>query len=557
MSDTTQTKMRLTSTWWLLVAFVLAFDIAFLFQRVTGAYESEFGAHPDEAAHYVTGLFVRDAVTTLPGCIAQKSIVPLKAFGPDAPGGFYAHYPKVALGVWPPGFYAVQTAWTLPFGVSRTSVMLLMATLAASIALLIFRFVRREFGLVPAIVAGTLWLALPLARLHYSMVMGEILSTLCMFSAAILWGRYLDAFRARDAVYFALLASLAILTKGTGLALALMVIFSLLLSRKWSVLSMRYTWIAAAMVAIIAGPWTWYFRKAGTQVGGWADNSGGLSVSFTLEAIPYYLRNLGLAVGIAVAAFSLIGMIARSLDRGPNSGRWSSQTALVFAVFIFQCILPVGHEARHIISATPSIVVLAIEGIARVASLPGFRASESSGQPRRIAAFSLILAVLSVPTIALTSVQKSCGGFVPIAEWLMSQPKKSRVLVCSDSEGEGMFISEIAMRDKRPGFSIERGSKSLVDPKGRTWEGAGLKPKFDDTALLEYLRSGKIEFIVLDSAVPEKRRTDYHDQLNRVIDQNSSSFWKVLESPIVRDGEPMHRPLTLFRVKDAQQLLMK
>ena len=44
------------------IVFVLAFDLAFFWQRTGDAYVSEFGAHPDEAAHYVTGLFVRDAL---------------------------------------------------------------------------------------------------------------------------------------------------------------------------------------------------------------------------------------------------------------------------------------------------------------------------------------------------------------------------------------------------------------------------------------------------------------------------------------------------------------
>ena len=198
--------------------------------------------------------------------MGEKSIAPLKAFGPDAPGSFYAHYPKVALGVWPPGFFAVQTAWTLPFGVSRTSVMLLMAALAGAVGVLVFRVIRSEFGTAAAFIAACLWLSAPLVRLHYSMVMAETLSTLTMFSAVLFWGRYLDESRKRDAVFFGLFAAFAILTKGTGLALALMVVFSIALSKKWSVLRARATWLAAVLVVVIAGPWTWYFRKAGAQV---------------------------------------------------------------------------------------------------------------------------------------------------------------------------------------------------------------------------------------------------------------------------------------------------
>ena len=47
---------------WLIagIVFVLAFDLAFAWQRRAGAYSSELGGHPDEAGHYVSGLMAHD-----------------------------------------------------------------------------------------------------------------------------------------------------------------------------------------------------------------------------------------------------------------------------------------------------------------------------------------------------------------------------------------------------------------------------------------------------------------------------------------------------------------
>src|SRR5438309_11882614 len=106
------------------VAWALLFTLYFLIvaalQWRTNAFHSELGGSPDEPAHYVTGLLVRDYVAAglpwNPLFYAQN---------------FYVHYPKVALGHWPPFFYLVQAAWTLPFTPSRTSVILLMAVLTA------------------------------------------------------------------------------------------------------------------------------------------------------------------------------------------------------------------------------------------------------------------------------------------------------------------------------------------------------------------------------------------------------------------------------------------
>jgi hypothetical protein len=378
--------------------------------------------------------------------------------------------------------------------------------------------------------------------------MAETLSTLTMFAATLFWGRYLDERRMSDAVWFGLFAAVAILTKGTGLALALMVLFSIPFARAWSVTRAKGTWVAALLVLVLAGPWTWYFRKAGTQVGGWADNSGGGSVEFTVHAIPFYARHLALALGPLLFALAVLGGILKIKSAGPRIGRWAALSAFVLGVIVFQCILPVGHEARHIISATPALVVLAVAGMTALARTSRFRANAELPQQRREVAWAVGLLLITLPVFALARVEKKFSGFSQIADWLLTQSPKSRVLVCSDAVGEGMFISEVAMRDNRPGLTVERGSKALVDPKGRTWEGKGLQPRFDDAELLKFLEAGKIDYIVLDSAVPEQKRLSYHDQLIRVIESNEPKFWQVLESPIVRDGEPMYRPLRLYRV---------
>ncbi len=541
------TKLRIFARW--AIIFAIAFDIAFLLQKFGGAYDSEFGAHPDEAAHYVTGLFVRDAIKTVPSCVAQRSIVPLKAFGPSAPGGFYEHYPKVALGVWPPSFYLVQSVWTLPFGVSRMSVLLLMASLAAGVATLIYGALRREFGILPAAAAALLWLCGPLAREYYSMIMAETLGTLTMLGATLFWGRFLDDGRKRDAVFFALLASAAIMTKGSGLALVLMCAFSLLLVRRWKVFTKHPLWIAVVIVAVLAGPWTWIFRKEGTRVGGWEDNSGGISWSFTSQAVPYYLQKMSIAIGIAVAVFALIGLLVRAR----SNGKWAAISSLVLGILTFQSLIPVGYEARHILPATAALVLLSIAGLFAFARNRKLR-SDGQEQQRREYLWVVLLLLLTLPFAFMHREQKGYSGFRPIAsELLKTAPSGARILVSSDARGEGMFISEIAMRDHRPNLSVERASKALVDPKGRTWDGKNLHEKYsDDEQLLAFLTGGKIEYVVLDDAVPEEKRAGYHDQLRRVIEDHTGTFVAVAETPIIRENEQQAKSLRLYHIVGRQ-----
>ena len=70
--------------------FISLFVVVVSYQGLGEAYQSEFGAHPDEAAHYVTGLMIRDYIAD---GIPQHPMRFAETY--------YDHYPKVALGNWP------------------------------------------------------------------------------------------------------------------------------------------------------------------------------------------------------------------------------------------------------------------------------------------------------------------------------------------------------------------------------------------------------------------------------------------------------------------------
>src|SRR5689334_8946402 len=94
---------------------VCIFAFTFILHWYAGTFHSEFGRYQDEGMHYVTGLLIHDF-------IASGHWSHPMAFAKD----YYAHFPKVGLGNWPPGFPLIQSPWTFLFGVSRNSVLLLM-----------------------------------------------------------------------------------------------------------------------------------------------------------------------------------------------------------------------------------------------------------------------------------------------------------------------------------------------------------------------------------------------------------------------------------------------
>jgi len=187
------------------VLFALCLALAVGLQMASRTFLNEFGGHPDEASHYVTGLMVHDYL------VGSDWTHPLR-FAEN----YYSHYPRVSLGHWPPFFYVLQAAWTVPFGVSRVSVMLLMALVTALTAATLYHCVRRDCGPLTALVVSLLFVALPLVQRYDDILMADTLIGLLCFWAALCFGRFVDTGTWRSAAAFGILASLAILTKGVG-----------------------------------------------------------------------------------------------------------------------------------------------------------------------------------------------------------------------------------------------------------------------------------------------------------------------------------------------------
>ncbi|MBV9224696.1 MAG: hypothetical protein JOZ45_00860, partial [Acidobacteriaceae bacterium] len=79
---------------WSVIAGLTFLSLIVILQVASGAYTSEFGVYADEASHYVTSLMVWDY-------IAHFHFEPPIRFAQE----YYHHYPKVAIGHWPPFFY--------------------------------------------------------------------------------------------------------------------------------------------------------------------------------------------------------------------------------------------------------------------------------------------------------------------------------------------------------------------------------------------------------------------------------------------------------------------
>ena len=211
-------------------------------------------------------------------------------------------------------------------------------------------------------------------------------------------------------------------------------------------------------------------------------------------------------------------------------------------------IAPVGLEARHLIPALPAAIMFVVAG------LDWQPLSKTRREPHK--RFSLVLPFPWFFALLLfgfaadwrSPVVKRFTGFAPLADTMLGESTAADVtLVSSDARGEGMFISEVAMHDQRPGRTVLRASKALAES---TWSGSGYKPLFgDDDALFSFLTSGKIQYLAIDDAVPEDKRRTHQDQLKRVVEGHTDDFALIASAEMVRDGEPQSAPVRLYKIR--------
>ncbi len=218
----------------LLAAIVLAL------QLYSGAYTSDFSADDDEAGHAVSSLMVHDYIVhglrTNPMAYAQQ---------------FYIHYPKVAIGHWPPLFYAGEAGWMLLAGRNRLAMIAFEALLAIGLLVGVFWWVRRDLGIGPALLAAIALIVPEFMQTSIATVAPNLALAFLAFWAAAVLGRYLDFGKRRDAVLFVVFAIVAVGVHGRGAMVALLPLALLLTGRfEWTRFRAAALMVALTFVAV-------------------------------------------------------------------------------------------------------------------------------------------------------------------------------------------------------------------------------------------------------------------------------------------------------------------
>lgn len=497
-----------------------------------GALDSGFGAFEDEAAHFVSGLMVHDYV------LDPEPLHPLRYAE-----RYYLHYPKVAIGQWPPVFYVLQAAWTLVFGATPLSLVLLMSFLEACVAVLVAGALVEETGPWIAGGAAVVYALLPLVQTFGARIMTEVPNSLFCLAAALAFGKYLDTGRLRHNLAFALLAVLAILTKGNAFALAVVPPLAILGTRRWSLLRTAGFWVPAVAVAVACLPW--YALTSGIAAGTWAGGTRP-NWTYTREALPFYaLWHVHLG-GWAVGFAAIVGMGA-AMTRPSRRGRWWSVLALVPGFLAVHSLVPTNVDERHMVLVAPAWAILAGLGTRAITEHVPW------GVARRYGLVPLALA-LGFAVQGFEFPRKEYSGYRAVARELLAREDLDDAvfLIASDSIGEGLFVGGVAISEERPGHVVLRASKVL----GRAdWMGRGYEPLFrTEDEVDAFLRGVPVAIVLLDLATKDYQWFTHHELLRGLLQSRPDAWELVAKRDVTRRGIVFQDALLVYELRGHREL---
>ena len=522
-----------------LVAALIFFE-ALLLQWISGALNNEFTVFPDEAAHYVSSLMVHDYI--LEGDLSNPM---------SYAENYYIHYPKVAIGHWPPVLYGALGIWFIIFGVSRISAMCFMAAVAAVSATVIYGIAKATLGRYAGIFSALLFIALPITQMSTGAVMLEHLVTMLTLISVVFLGRFLSTAEFKYGLLFSLFAAAAILTRGSAWSIGLMPLLAMFFAWDFSMLKRPVLWLSAIPVLVLCAPW--YLLMPSVNTGAFQSDSI-FDLSFTQAAIPYFTSEIYLALGVVLFVLFVLGVWSKLISpriRGEKVDTlWAALAAMFLATLIIHDIVPASFEPRYMLTVMPEAVIFAAAGIEWVINWLKSVETKRVLQP----VFYLVVAGLFMVTnFEVTSIDNR--GYLAAYNATVQHlgTNKVNILVASGVFGEGSVVAEAARDNRKHDSVILRGSKLLVN---EDWQGRNSEDKFHNPEELKLLLDElSVDAVILDTAVVKERRRNYHDLLESTLADSNSGWNLARRLDVSKNGTLYKFALQVYVSDKAKQRL--
>ena len=482
------------------ISALLLLVVVIAIQFHAEAFSTDLSAHPDEPAHAVTGLMLRDYITG--GFIETPHPMQFAR-------NYYDHYPKVALGHYPPGFYLLEGLWLVPVR-SITACVTLLTALATTWLLLTHVALRKAFPGINPYLLLVPTAAIPLVSMvgnSLVMVMSDLLLALCCLAATMAMAKFIEKPSAKWSLCFGFLAAAAGLTKASGLLLALVPPLACVLSGQVRLLVSGKLWLAPVPVILTVIPWILGTRHITQE---------GMQQTPILEFIPtaaqFYASALVAELGPALLILAALFTLATGLHwvrhkRAPDPNK-SALISLAIATVVFYSIIPAGLETRYLLPAAPAIVSMAVGGAWLIQS-------KLKPPPIKVAVTAVVAGAAIAGFQALPEPVGS--GFDTITDQILADSTTPlTVLVSSDAVGEGAVIATAAFNlppIQADNWKFLRSTKTLSqsDWMGRDYESHVAGPE----ELASLLDSEGVSVLLEDESIPERLRLPH----NKLIEQ--------------------------------------
>ncbi|MGH9485466.1 MAG: glycosyltransferase family 39 protein, partial [Terriglobales bacterium] len=385
----------------------------------------------DEQTHAITGLYFADLIRDLP-LAHLRSYTTL----------WYAHYPNLGILVWPPLFHIEEAVFFLLFG--PTAVVARLAVLLFALCGLAFWFrlvdelvrpARPRGGLYCAIAATFVLAILPHMLLFEQAAMLEIPLMALAIAAIFYWLRYLRSGAPRPLYWFAFFAALTILTKQNCVFIPVYCLLTLAFEKKLRCVASRAMLTAAAIVAVLAGP---YLVVSYKLAHGFLNTDLSHGMSFARLATYYrYLRILPDQLTWPVVVLSLFGLLtwrwwARARGQAIEASRMALWIAAVYLTF-----LAIPHkESRYVLYWAPAFVFFAVVPLVIWVQSRALRI-------KRLAVPVLAAFLLTMAVFGWRFQRPSISGYRPLARAVLALPPAADAgprLVVYDGPFFGNFI---------------------------------------------------------------------------------------------------------------------
>jgi hypothetical protein len=495
------------------------FALVLMLQWSSGAYLGDYGNHPDEAAHFVSALLIHDYLREgFPGGAMQYA------------EAYYLHYPKVAVGMWPPAFHIGLALWMLIFGVSHSSALAFLAFLSALLAAGVYAALCQTYGRVFALTSAGLLAGTNLMRENTSMIMADVLVAVFALGCIVSLSRFLDSGKTRDAVLYGATVTLACMTKANGIAFIVAAPIALLVSRRLHLLRRPGLYWAAAIFVVFGLPWQIHsYLLIEQNMLPHATSIGKFS-----SAIAAYGRLLWNTVGPGVGILVVLGILAALARRRMRALEVCAASSVIAVIGYHAAI---GVDPRYLLTALPPLFLLLPQGM-EAAILPMRRRVEAGIV---VAALVVLISVTTAPSRPM----RTALGYERAAELVRARAPGAEVaLISADALGEGAFVAAMADIGPRPRHFVLRGTKLAAEI---TWYGGNYRLLYKNAAdMQQALTKVPIDILVLDESGP---RPFPHQQVIGQMIRDFSDQWELL-GRISPDGAGgCSRTISVYRLR--------